>query len=75
MELLLDTVFATKNITQYAEYINKIVIEKFYPVFESKEKLTGGFAIKYDDRLYISQEAMFDDVLPGELSTLLEADL
>jgi len=42
---------------------------------KARKKLTGGFAIKYDDRLYISQEAMSDDVLQGEQSTLLEADL
>lgn len=73
--LLWDTVFATKNISDYPQYINKIVINKFYPVLESKEKLTGGFAIKYNDGRYISQEAESDDVVPGEMWTLLEADL
>lgn len=74
-ELLWDSAFATKNITNFPQYANKIMIQKFYPVFESKEKLNGSYSVKYNDDGHISQEGWADDVVPGEISTLLEADL
>jgi hypothetical protein len=75
MELLWDSVFAAKNITDFPQYANKIIIQKFYPVYESKEKLNGSYSVKYDDNGFISQEGWGDDVVPGEMSTLIEADL
>ena len=74
-ELLWDSSFATKNITEFPQYAGKIIIQKFYPVYESKEKLNGSYSVTYDDGGYISQEGYADDVVPGEMSTLLEADL
>ena len=71
----MDTVFATKNITNILSISIRLLSKSFIRYLKARKKLTGGFAIKYDDRLYISQEAMSDDVLPWELSTLLEADL
>ena len=75
MELLWDSSFATKNITDYPQYMNKTIIQKFYPVYESKEKLNASYVIKYDDNGYISQQALADDVVPGEMSTSLEVNL
>jgi len=75
VELLWDSSFASKNITDFPQYVNKIIVEKFYPVFESKEKLNGSVSVKYNQDGYISQEGWADDVIPGEMSTLLEADL
>jgi hypothetical protein len=75
MELLWDTSFVTRNIVDFPQYVNKIVIQKFYPVFESKEKLNGSVSVRYNDSGYISQEAWSDDVVPGEMFTLLEAHL
>lgn len=74
-QLLWDSVFITRNITDFPQYVNKIIVEKFYAVYESKEKLNGSYSVKYDDDGYISQEAKGNDVVPGEISTLLEADL
>lgn len=74
-QLLWDSSFATKYLTEFPQAINKIIIEKYFPVFESKEKLNGSFVIKYDDSGYISQFGHGDDVVPGEMSTLLEVHL
>ena len=74
-ELLWDSLFTTKYITEFPQYANKIIIEKRFSVYESKEKLNGSFGIKYNDSGYISQYGEGDDVVPGEMSTLLEAGL
>ena len=75
MQLLWDTSFITRSIADFPQYVNKIVIQKFYPVLESKEKLNGSVSVRYNDSGYISQEAWSDDVVPGEMFTLLEAHL
>lgn len=75
MELLWDSSFTSKNITDFPQYANKIIVQKFYPVVESKEKLNGSVSVKYDQDGYISQEGWAEDVVTGEMSKLLEADL
>jgi len=74
-QILWDSLFSAKFITEFPQYANKIIIEKRFAVYESKEKLNGSFGVKYNDSGYISQYGEGDDVVPGEMSTLLEAGL
>ena len=36
-KLLCDTSFATKYITVFPQYVSKIVIEKYFPVYEARK--------------------------------------
>ncbi|HVF80352.1 MAG TPA: hypothetical protein VM884_00375 [Flavisolibacter sp.] len=75
MQLIWDRVFATRKIVEFPQYANKLIIEKWFPVLESKEKLNGSLSIRYDYNGLISQVGKGDEVAPGQQATLLEANL
>jgi len=73
--VLWDSVFVTRNVTEFPLYDNKIVITKSFPISDSHEKLNAGYSVKYNDNGYIQQEARSDEATPGQNSVLIEAAL
>lgn len=73
--LLWDSVFATRKVTEFPSFDNRIVIQKSFPILDSHEKLNAAYSVKYDDNGYIKQEARSDEATPGKNSVLIEADM
>lgn len=64
-QLLWDTAYAARSLSQYPHLPEKYVVEKSFPVLESSEKLQAKYSILYHSAAGNNREIRTEEVVPG----------
>lgn len=74
-KLVWDSILPTRRIADFPLYDNRVIVQKYYPVLNSHQKLNGSYSIIYRDGETINQTGVSDEAGPGTDSISLEVDI
>ena len=74
-QLLWETTYAPRRLADYPHLPQKILVEKSWPVLESKEKLQAQYTIRYQSPQGPNQEMRSEELVPGDNFAFLDVDI